>query len=123
MKCHNVFHISRLQPCTTPTEQPDFIPTTVEAAREEHIVDHIVDRQISQPRDGFYSRGPALVFKVRWYGYTSADDTWETYETLRKVQALHDYAQSNVSFRNLLLSSSYHQLARRYPTRFPTSIP
>ena len=52
MKCH-VFHISRLQPCTSPTEQPDFIPTSVEANREEYSVDHIVDHQISQPRNGF----------------------------------------------------------------------
>ena len=106
MKCHNVFHISRLQPCNSSTAQPDFIPTTIEAARDEHIVDHIIEHQISKPKDGFYSRGPALVFKVRWYGYTSADDTWEFYETLRRVQALDDYARSNVSFRSLLMSST-----------------
>ena len=80
MKCHDVFHISILQPCDSSTTQPDFIPTTIETARDEHIVDHIVEHKISEPKDGFYSRGPVLVFKVRWYGYTSTtDDTWETY--------------------------------------------
>ena len=123
MKCHNVFHISKLQPCHSSTEQPDFIPTTIEAVRDEHVVDHIVEHQISEPNDGLYSRGPALVFKVRWYGYTSAEDTWETYETLRRVSALHDYARSNVSFRNLFMSSYYIKLNQRYPTRFPASIP
>ena len=120
MKCHNVFHISRLRPYEPSADTvPDFIPTSIEKPRAEFIVDHVVNHAIVVESDGFYRKGPALVFLIRWAGYGSADDTWQTYETVRRVQALDTYARNNTSFRQLLKTPRYRKLHQRYPARFP----
>ena len=51
-------------------------------------MDHIVEHDIASARDGFYERGPCLVFKVRWAGYDASADTWQPYQSIRRVQAL-----------------------------------
>jgi transposase InsO family protein len=119
MNCHNVFHISKLRPCTTVDVQPDYIPVQVEKERQDFIVDSIVDHDIATARDGFYERGPCLVFKVHWAGYTSSDDTWQTYQSIRRVKALDDYARDCTSFQKLYTSKRYAELHKKYPQRFP----
>ena len=79
MQCHNVFHINKLRPCTIEDVQPDYIPVAIEKERQVFIVEHIVEHEIASTRDGFYERGPRLVFKVRWTGYDTSADTWQTY--------------------------------------------
>jgi hypothetical protein len=119
MNCHNVFHISKLRPCTNIDVQPDYIPVQVEKERQDFIVDSIVDHDIATARDGFYERGPCLVFKVHWAGYTSSDDTWQTYQSIRRVKALDDYARDCTSFQKLYTSKRYTELHKKYPQRFP----
>jgi hypothetical protein len=119
MNCHNVFHISRLRPCTTIDVQPDYIPAEVEKERQDFIVDSIVDHDIATARDGFYERGPCLVFKVHWAGYSSSEDTWQTYQSIRRVKALDDYANDCTSFQKLYTSKRYAELHKKYPQRFP----
>lgn len=34
-------------------------------------------------------------FRVRWLGYSAEDDTWETWENLRRTAALHQYLRDN----------------------------
>ena len=119
MNCHNVFHISRLRPCTTIDVQPDYIPVQVEKERQDFIVDSIVDHDIATARDGFYERGPCLVFKVHWAGYSSSEDTWQTYQSIRRVKALDDYANDCTSFQKLYTSKRYAELHKKYPQRFP----
>ncbi len=75
MQCHNVFHINKLRPCSITDVQPDYIPVAIEKERQDFIVDHIVEHDIASARDGFYERGPCLVFKVRWAGYDESADT------------------------------------------------
>ncbi len=113
------FHISRIRPCTISDVQPDYIPAATEKERQDFIVDHIVDNDIASARDGFYVRGPCLVFKVRWASYDSSADTWQTYQSIRNVQALDVYARDNVGFRKLYSSSRYSDLHKKYPQRFP----
>jgi hypothetical protein len=119
MKCHNVFHISKLRSCTTPDVQPDYMPVSLDKERQDFIVDRIVDHDIATARDGFYERGPCLVFKVHWAGYDTSDDTWQTYQSIRRVKALDDYANDNIAFRKLYNSKRYMELHKRYPQRFP----
>jgi len=119
MNCHNVFHISKLRPCTTIDVQPDYIPVQVEKERQDFIVDSIVDHDIATARDGFYERGPCLVFKVHWAGYSSSEDTWQTYQSIRRVKALDDYANDCTSFQKLYTSKRYAELHKKYPQRFP----
>ena len=64
-------------------------------------------------------RGPCLVFKVHWAGYTHSDDTWQTYQSIQRVKALDDYARDNTSFQKLYNSKRYMELHKRYPQRFP----
>ena len=120
MQCHNdVFHISKLRPCTSSDVQLDCIPVAIEQERQDFIVDHIVEHDIASVRDGFYERGPCLVFKVRWTGYDSFADTWQTYQSLRRVQALDFYARGNVvGFGKLYTSPRYADLHKKYPQRF-----
>ena len=83
MVCYNVFHISRIRPCTTIVDvQPDYIPAAIEKERQESNVDHVVDHESASERDGFYDRGPCLVFKVRRAGNYHTADTWQTYQTI-----------------------------------------
>ncbi len=103
--CHNVFHISRIRHCTIAEVQPDYIPAATEKERQDFIVDQIVDHDIASARDGFYERGPCLVFKVRWVGYDSSADTWQTYQSIRHVQALDVYARDNVGFQKIIFVS------------------
>ena len=119
MKCHNVFHISKLRYCTTPDVQPDYMPVSLDKERQDFIVDRIVDHDIATARDGFYDRGPCLVFKVHWAGYDTSEDTWQTYQSIRRVKALDDYANDNIAFRKLYNSKRYLELHKRYPQRFP----
>ena len=119
MKCHNVFHISKLRHCTTPDVQPDYMPVSLDKERQDFIVDRIVDHDIATARDGFYERGPCLVFKVHWAGYDTSVDTWQTYQSIRRVKALDDYANDNIKFRRLYTSKRYMDLHRKYPQRFP----
>ena len=55
--------------------QPDYIPVAIEKESPDFIVDHIVEHDIASARDGFYERGPYLVFKVRLAGYDESADT------------------------------------------------
>ena len=119
MQCHNVFHISKLRPWSIDNVQPDYIPVAIEKERQEFIVDHIVEHDIASARDGFYERGPCLVFKVRWAGYDEFADTWQTYQSIRRVQALDVYARDIFGFKKLCSSSRYSDLHKRYPQRFP----
>ena len=120
MQCHNVFHISKLRPCNAENTQPDYIPVSVEKERQEYIVDKIIEHDVATARDGFYERGPCLVFKVRWAGYDSSEDTWQTYQSIRRVQALDNFARDNIPFRRFLMTSRYADLHKRYPQRFPS---
>jgi hypothetical protein len=119
MQCHNVFHISKLRQCNTDNIQPDYIPVAIEKERQDFIVDHIVDHDIASARDGFYERGPCLVFKIRWAGYDPSEDTWQTYQSIRRVQALDTYAKDNIAFQKLYSSARYSDLHKKYPQRFP----
>ncbi len=52
MQCHNVFHISKLRPCSNTDVQPDYIPVAIEKERQDFIVDHIVEHDIlSHPHE------------------------------------------------------------------------
>ena len=98
---------------------PDYIPAIVEKERQDFIVDSIVDHDVATARDGFYERGPCLVFKVHWAGYTHSDDTWQTYQSIQRVKALDDYARDNTSFQKWYNSKRYMELHKKYPQRFP----
>ena len=87
--------------------------------KREHVVAFSDHLDIALARDGFYERGPCLVFKVRWAGYDESDDTWQTYQSIRRVQALDVCARDNFGFKKLCSSSRYSDLHKRYPQRFP----
>ena len=46
---------------------------------EEYYVEKIVDHKLQNNRK---------LYRVRWKGYSSDNDTWETEQTLRKVKNL-----------------------------------
>ena len=122
MDCHPVFHVSRLRICHQPETTPDDIPGRVEPPADEFIVEDILNFKISDKPPG-YQRGPALIFKVRWFGYDASHDSWAPYKALRRVEALHRFARHNRQLQQLLSSAKYAAYRQEYPSRFPTSIP
>ena len=120
--CHNVFHVSKLLPCSTPDAPPDDAPTAIEPPAGEYIVNRISAFKIGR-NPSRHASGPALLFKVHWEGYDASHDSFEPYGNLRRVQALHDYVRSDPAFQRLLQSSHYAELHRQHPSRFPLRIP
>jgi hypothetical protein len=52
---------------------------------DEFYIDHIITH------DGDLTKKSTLLFKIRWRGYTEAEDTWEKWSGLSSTDALHDY--------------------------------
>jgi hypothetical protein len=120
--CHNVFHISKLRPCSVPGIAPDSAPSEIESPADEFIVDSIIDCRldIASP---YHTRGPALSFLVHWYGYDSSHDSWQHYANLKRVDMLHEFARSSDKLKSILQSADYVRLRKQYPSRLPLTIP
>ena len=58
-------------------------------------MDQIVDHKGSAK----YKR--KLLFKVRWFGYSPEEDTWEPYSHVRDCEALDIYIESQPSLKVL----------------------
>ena len=74
--CCNFSHIGTANP----------IDVAVEDTRE-FFVDHIVEHTGNTKKD--------MMFKVRWQGYTSTDNTWEPWHHLEENTFLHKYLHRN----------------------------
>ena len=124
VRIHPVFHVSMLKPYhsdTPDTDPVDHIPARGEYISGDNVytIEKIQAHKIG-PCPAFYARGPALLFKVRWAGYSPQEDTWEPYVSLKRTDEFHNYLQDTPPFRNLTQTPRYKQLHRKYPTRFPT---
>jgi len=81
-------------------------------------VHSIVDHKIA-PHPLTYAKGPALLFKVKWEGYDSSEDSWEPYVNVKRTDCFDDYIKKSDKFRLLLLSNEYKKLSSSYSSRFP----
>ena len=75
------------------------MPVSLDKERQDFIVDRIVDHDIATARDGFYERGPCLVFKVHWAGYDASEYTWHIYKTIPRAKTLDAYSHDNMTFK------------------------
>ena len=119
---HPVFHISLLREYTSDNPEndvPDEIPAVNDRkyGDDEYLVHSIIDHKTA-PFPERYSKGPALLFRVRWQGYGPKDDTWEPYVHLSKTAELDKYIKSSDKFRLFLKSDEYKKLSRAYQERF-----
>ena len=82
-----------------------------------------VEKILSYKVDKFhvrYTKGPCLLFNVRWsLPYTSDDDCLEPYVLLKNVNALREFLTNNQDFKSFVLSIEYAKLRQQYPARFP----
>jgi hypothetical protein len=85
-------HVSNLKSFKFDPKRTNPIDVAVEDTRE-FFVDHIVEHTGDTKKD--------MMFKVRWQGYTSADDTWEPWHHLEENTFLHQYLHRN-GMRNLI---------------------
>ena len=82
----HIFHSDRVTP---------FIGTTTSAEklglldREEYIVEKILTHR------GAWSLPKSLEFLVRWQDYAPDSDSWEPYQALKYVTALHKYLKAH----------------------------
>ena len=97
--------------------KPDYMPVSLDKERQDFIIDRIVDHDIATARDGFYERGPRLIFEVHWAGYDASEDTWQTYKSIRRVKALDDYANDNITFKRLYTKKRYMNLHKKKPSK------
>ena len=125
MKVHPVFHIGLLKDfisSSPESEVSDNIPSTNDLiyGDDTFFVHSIIDHKIA-PHPLTYAKGPALLFKVKWEGYDSSEDSWEPYVNVKRTDCLYDYIKSSDKFRLLILSSEYKKLGNSYSSRFPRS--
>jgi hypothetical protein len=123
MKVHPVFHIGLLKEFNSLSpdlEIPDDIPSSNDLifGDDTFFVHSIVDHKIA-PHPLTYAKGPALLFKVKWEGYDSSEDSWEPYVNVKRTDCFNDYIKKSDKFRLLLLSSEYKKLSSSYSSRFP----
>ncbi len=99
---------------------PDDIPSSNDLifGDDTFFVHSIVDHKIA-PHPLTYAKGPALLFKVKWEGYDSSEDSWEPYVNVKRTDCFDDYIKKSDKFRLLLLSSEYKKLSSSYSSRFP----
>jgi hypothetical protein len=100
----------------------DNIPSTNDLiyGDDTFFVHSIIDHKIA-PHPLTYAKGPALLFKVKWEGYDSSEDSWEPYVNVKRTDCLYDYIKNSDKFRLLILSSEYKKLGNSYSSRFPRS--
>ena len=102
MSIHPVFHVHLLKPYRDndeeqfPTRRPQQPPPPLitDEGDTHYIIDHIVDeRHVSKGRGR--NRKSTIEYRVRWQGYPSSDDTWETETTLAHTDQLKTWKNSH----------------------------
>jgi hypothetical protein len=80
MKCHNVYHISLLEPIAYdpyPGQRPNLAPPVEIDGKDEYFIEAILDSQIHRHK---------LQYLVKWLGYDMPD--WEPAELHSKSEAV-----------------------------------
>ena len=93
MKIHPVFHVSLLLPWQTDSVHPGRplpqrpVPSASDFIQGDDVfvVDSLVGVQVGADPA---TRSKTLLFRVRWLGYGAADDTWEPYRHVARLDAL-----------------------------------
>jgi hypothetical protein len=123
LKYIRFFHIGLLKEFNSASpelEVPDDIPRYDDFIHgdDSFHVHSIIDQKIA-PHPQTYAKEWALLFKVKWEGYDSSDDSWEPYVNVKRTGCFIDYLKSSDKFRLLLLSNEYKKLSPSYSSRFP----
>jgi hypothetical protein len=122
MKCHPIFHISKLRPWFSETESTTNTSQTIaktEYEIEVHMIDKITDFAIGpHPR---YSKGPTLLFKVHWIDESETNDTWEPYILVKQLNAYKEFIQTNKNWQIFKNNEIFKTMLQMYPARMPSS--
>ncbi len=115
MKVHHVFHIGLLKEFKSSPhglEAPDDSPSSNDFIYSDDTfhVHSIIDHKIAH-HPQTYAKGPALIFKVKWEGYDSSEDSWGPYINCKRTYCFDDYVRNSDKFRLLLLSNEYKELS------------
>jgi hypothetical protein len=97
MKCHNVFHVSLLEPyraSTIPGRHQEPPPPVIVEGEEEYVVEQIIKSEKRQAR-----RGPKwwVEYLVKWKDYPVGESTWETVDAFTETSnhILTDFHERN----------------------------
>lgn len=64
---------------------------------EQFIIDKIVDHRINRSRRHRYARAGEPLYRARWYGFHSEDETWEPTKHLPRIKILAYYLNNKLS--------------------------
>ena len=73
------------------------------------FVHSIIDHKIA-PQSSTYAKGTALLFKVKWEGFNSSEDSWEPYVNVKRTDCFEEYYKKSDKFRDLILSKEYKKI-------------
>jgi hypothetical protein len=123
MKVHPDFQIILLKEFNSlspDSKIPDDISSSNDLVYGDEMfhVHSIVDHKIA-PHPATYAKGPALLFKVKWEGCNSSQDSWEPYVNVKRTDCFDDYYKHSNKFRLLLQSNEYKKLGSSYSSQFP----
>jgi hypothetical protein len=99
MNVHPVFHISLLKEFNSlspESEVPDNIPSSNDViyGDDTFFVHSIIDHKIAL-HPSTYAKGSTLLFKVKWEGYDSFEDSWEPYVNVKRTDCFEEYYKTN----------------------------
>jgi hypothetical protein len=88
------------------SEVTDYIPSSNDFIYGDNTfhVHSIIYHKIA-PHPQTDAKGSALLFKVKWEGYDTSEDSWEPYINVKRTDFFDDYIRKNDKFRLLLLSN------------------
>jgi hypothetical protein len=120
MECYPVFHVSKLSPWRKDAEHPDHVqPDKPLRARGDLITGGFLAEKILRVKAGKHfstPNGKVLLFRVKWVGYPSSQNTWEPYSGVRKLDVFKEFLQTT-RWKEFKSTKAYKEMP---PSRVPT---
>ena len=96
MKVHSIFHIGLLKLFTSSPNGSEILPYDILSSNDFIYGDDtfsahsVVDHKVA-PHPQTYAKCLALLFKVKWEGYDSTEDSWEPYINVKRTDCFDNY--------------------------------
>jgi hypothetical protein len=62
-----------------------FLPPMILSNGDDMFHVHSIVDHKTEPHPATYAKGPSLLFKFKWEGYDSSEDSWEPYVKVKRT--------------------------------------